>query len=197
MLFSLPEKNLTASVEPGDNRPALAQVDMTITDAFGKLEAGKEYPFCSGALWSTHDLIAWCLRQIGPASLTACTWSMAEHAATKLIALLEAGSLTSVAMLVDWRVQVRTPAAMPLARLHFSDIRVTTCHAKVWILRNEQWSISVVGSANFTNNPRIEAGHLSTLPAIASFHEEWIKAEIANSKPFGVDMRKARQDGRK
>jgi hypothetical protein len=57
--------------------------------------------------------------------------------------------------------------------------------------------ISVVGSANFTSNPRIEAGHISTNPQTADFHAAWMMAEINNAAPFGVDMRKkGKADGR-
>jgi len=93
--------------------------------------------------------------------------------------------------------KVRTPSFLAVARQQFADIRVSSCHAKAFALINDSWAISCVGSANFTNNPRIEAGHISTARNVAEFHADWIRAEIANAAPFGVDMRKAgKRDGR-
>jgi len=72
-----------------------------------------------------------------------------------------------------------------------------TLHTRGGWLINDSWAISCVGSANFTNNPRIEAGHISTARNVAEFHADWSRAEIANAAPFGVDMRKAgKRDGR-
>lgn len=176
----------------------MCKIDQILQDAFGKIEQGHDYPYATGAEWSTHDLIFYLLRQIGPADLTAATWSVAEHAAQKLIGMLKNRELLSVNMLVDWRVQVRTPGFLPLARSKFSKISVSSCHAKIFVLQNEEWSISVVGSANFTSNPRIEAGHLSTSKTVADFHEKWLMDEINNAKPFGCDMRnQGKKDGRK
>ena len=196
MLFRLDNTPRALTAPTPETAARLLKVDQTLSEAFGKLAQGCDYPYATGAEWSTHDLLAYLLAQIGPAELVACTWSMEEHAVVKLLDLMAAGQLTRIHMLVDWRVQVRTPSAHALAKSRFADLRITTCHAKVFVLRNDAWALSCVGSANFTNNPRIEAGHLSTSPAVADFHEHWIRAELQNAKPFGLDMREARPAGR-
>lgn len=197
MLFQL-ESTAGATQTPAQRvRPTLGRADAALRDAFPRIERGMDYPFASGGDWSTHDLLFHLLQIIGPAALTAATWSVAEHAAQKLIAALDEGSLTDIKFLVDWRVQVRTPGFMTLAKRHFTDIRVSSTHAKVFVLRNDEWNLSLVGSANLTNNPRIEAGHLSTNPDTANFHADWIEREIQNAAPFGMDMRKrGKKDGR-
>ena len=197
-LFALEPQPALAGKTPTPAQAArVCKVHQTLTEAFGQFQQGTDYPYSSGAEWSTHDLILYMIDQIGPAHLTACTWSVAEHAAHKLIGMLEARDLLSINMLVDWRVQVRTPAFMPLAKTRFSKIAVSSCHAKAFVLHNDEWSMSCVTSANFTNNPRIEAGHISTNPAVGDFHRQWIQAEIDKAAPFGADMRKmGKKDGR-
>lgn len=175
----------------------LARVDAALGDTIGTLEPNTNIHYVSGTMWSTHELLAYALKQTGPARLTLATWSMAEKATVLLLTLLEDGELTGLEMLVDWRVQVRCPKAMALVRQANCRLRVTTCHAKVFILQNAEWAMSLVGSANLTNNPRIEAGVLTTSPEVADFHANWIRAEMENAKPFGVDMRRAYPDGRK
>lgn len=178
-------------------QPCLSKAEMAVRETFPALVQGTDYPYCSGADWSSHDLIFWFLQQIGPASLTCCTWSVAEDVTSRLVSALADGRLTRCDCLVDWRVQVRTPGFLAVAREKFGRVRVSSCHAKVFVLRNEEWAISCVGSANLTSNPRIEAGHISTSHRIAEFHERWIRQEIENAKPFGVDMRqRGKADGR-
>jgi len=198
MLFDLqPPPSNAEQVESSKQAARLCKIRERLESAFGCFQAGTDYPYASGAEWSTHDLIVYMLDQIGPAHLTAATWSVAEHAAHKLIGLLESRQLLSVSMLVDWRVQVRTPGFLPIARSKFSRIHVSSCHAKCFVLHNDAWHLSCVGSANFTNNPRIEAGHISTSSETAEFHRRWIMDEITKAAPFGADMRKiGKKDGR-
>jgi hypothetical protein len=187
----------SAEVKTTKNRPVLMKADVALSEAFPEIVNGFEYPYATGGDWSTHDLIFYLLGKIGPASLVAATWSVSEAAAIKLASALDSGLITDISFLVDWRVQVRTPSFLSVAREKFADVRVSSCHAKAFVLRNENWAISVVGSANFTNNPRIEAGHMSTNAKAADFHAGWILAEIKNAQPFGLDMRKrGRADGR-
>jgi hypothetical protein len=197
MLFNICTTQSAISVKTSAQSPRLATVQKTIKEAFGRICQGHDYPYASGALWSTHDILEYILAQIGPADLTLCTWSVSIAAAEKLLQWKNAGTLRSVKMLVDWRVQVRTPGMMELAKKNSVDMRVSSCHAKAFILQNAEWSISMVGSANLTNNPRIECGHISTSEQVCNFHKAWILAEIENAKPFGIDMRRCKPDGRK
>lgn len=198
MLFAM-EKTAanSTSTRSGKSRHLLMRAEIALSDAIPEIVDGYEYPYVSGGDWSTHDLIFHMLKKIGPAKLTAATWSISEAAALKISEALASGILTEIAFLVDWRVQVRTPSFLAIAKKNKMTVRVTSCHAKAFVLQNEKHSISVVGSANFTNNPRIEAGHISTNPDTAAFHAAWILDEIAKKEPFGVDMRKrGKKDGR-
>lgn len=198
MLFDMPPAPQHATELPSPEALArCVRVEQTLREAFGEIRQGYDHPYATGGDWSTHDLLAYLLEQTGPCHLVAATWSVAEHAAHRLIHLLEAGQLLSLTMLVDWRVQVRTPGFMPLAKLRFTRVGVSTCHAKVFALLNDAWGVAGVGSANFTNNPRIEAGHLSTARQVAEFHAGWIRQEVERAAPFGCDMRaRGKADGR-
>ena len=196
MLFELPTSEAANQTATTIQNPKISPIEAILEDVFGTIQQGYEYPFATGALWSTHDLMGYILRQIGPAHITFATWSVAVAACDRLVSMQTKGEILSISDLVDWRVQVRTPGVMTLAKHAFSDIRVSSCHAKAFIMQNDEWDISIIGSANLTNNPRIECGHMSTSATVANFHKSWILAELNNSKPFGMDMRKAGRDGR-
>ena len=144
-----------------------------------------------------HDLLFRIIELAGPCHVTCATWSVSREAAELLALGMSDGRILSLACLFDWRVRVRCPEAMAVARMAGVDMRVCVCHAKVTLLQNAQHSITVVSSANMTNNPRIEAGVVFTDAASYAFHHEWISKEIANAKPFGVDLnRSGRPDSR-
>jgi len=175
----------------------LATAAQKLADIMPDIEHDQVTSYVSGGDWSMHDLAFHMLRRVGPAHLVAATWSMSERPCELLIDALADGRLLSMRLLVDWRVQVRCPKAHVLAKQHAVAVRVSSCHAKAFTLHNDEWDVAVVGSSNFTNNPRIEAGMIVTIPSIATFNRSWILAEIANAQPFGCDMRKGYSDGRK
>jgi hypothetical protein len=187
-LFEMPSAAGAESVEPYKADPKLCKVAAALEAAFPTFERGKDYPFCTASEWSTHNLIFHLLKFTGPCHLVAATWSVSEKATVLLKYALERKQILSVRFLVDWRVRVRTPAFMALSKQGFGVVRVSNCHAKAFVLHNDDWSVSSVGSANFTNNPRIEAGHISTNPAVSAFHIRWINAEIERQEPFGMDL---------
>lgn len=198
-LFNLPRHDMAVAT-PQKNTASgmICKADIKLQEAMPSIQQGMDYPYASGGDWSTHDLIKHLLQFTGPAHLHAATWSVSDAATQTLVGLCRDGLLLSIRMLVDWRVQVRTPGFLAIARQEFADVRVSSCHAKCFVLHNQRWCVSCVGSANFTGNPRIEAGHISTSSAVGDFHRRWIESEIKNAAPFGIDMRKVgKPDGRK
>ena len=65
-----------------------------------------------------------------------------------------------------------------------TSVKLAKCHAKVTVLENEHWSVTIVSSANMTNNPRIEAGVICTDLAAAEFHKKWIVDVICGEEPL-------------
>ncbi len=153
-------------------------------EVIGRLEPGATIHYATCGDWSMHDLIFHLLEQTGPAALWGASWSVTEDPCRHLVRELEAGRLTEINLLFDWRVKVRCPETFHLARHHAARVHLSSCHAKVCCLFGEHLQLAIVGSANFTNNPRIEAGVICADPAIAEFHRSWIAAEIARSDPF-------------
>ena len=87
----------------------------------------------------------------------------------------------------DYRNGIRKPAELQFLEKISTEIKPAKCHAKVTVLENDNWGISIVGSANYTRNPRIEAGVLFTLKDVAAFERNWIEKELLNNSVFDGD----------
>jgi hypothetical protein len=87
---------------------------------------------------------------------------------------------------LDYRIERRKPEAFQLANNIITRIKLTKCHAKVLVIRNETWDVTIIGSANFSKNPRIEAGVIFTDRKTAEFNAGWIDEIIEGKEVFRV-----------
>lgn len=163
----------------------LGRVSDAVADVFPPIQPGHSYHYATAGLWSSHDLLLHLLRQTGPARIWIATWSMTEDSVRILVQGLTSGLIQSLDLLIDSRVITRNASAYAFAQAHADKVRISACHAKVTVLENEHFSISIVGSANYTNNPRIESGVLTENRDVAGFHKSWIEAEMKKARPFG------------
>jgi hypothetical protein len=156
-------------------------------EVIGELEHNETIHVVSAAEWSTHDLIAHLVETTGPVDLWFATWSISEDGLRAMLRLREQGKVRSVQALLDWRIKVRKPEVAQLAKAQVDQLRVYSCHAKVYILRNKQWGVSICSSANLTNNPRIEASVITEDRELADWHIAWLKGVLRGAGPFEDD----------
>jgi hypothetical protein len=165
---------------------ALLRASQRLADAFPAIVQGRTIHYATAGDWAAHDLVLHVLGKIGPAHVTAASWSISEPAVRQAVRALLDGRILSLRMLLDWRVPARCPEALQLARANAATLRLANLHAKVTVLTNSAWSIAIVGSANWTNNPRIEAGVLTADRTVAEWHRAWIEAELSGATPFDM-----------
>lgn len=192
MLFSLPENN-TITQDTGfsaaerfssQTKTILSASGTHLADSIGTLEQGKDICFVTGGRWSAHELRAFILKQTGPARVFISTWAMSEDSSRLLLTAIETGLITELNCIFDRRLPVRKPGIMQLAQQICTRISLVDCHAKITVIQNNDWKVTIIGSANDTNNKRIEAGVLLTNPDVALFHERWMMEQINNGDPF-------------
>lgn len=148
------------------------------------LSPGKTIHFVSDGDWSTHDLVMSLLPLCRPAELYITTYAIRELPVRQLIMAMEKKDILAVNMLLDNRARVRTPDVYQLASFNLTKICLTHIHAKVTVLRGPDISITIMGSANWTQNPRIEVGILSRDDALAQFHIDWITKAMNDGELF-------------
>ncbi|MBI4816656.1 MAG: hypothetical protein HY791_10375 [Deltaproteobacteria bacterium] len=161
----------------------LAHRTSRCAEVIGEVTPGATVHAISAGEWSAHDMIVHLLGHAAPAELWAASWAVSDSALHALIKAREAGQLTTIQMLLDWRVTVRNPKAVQLAKSTADRIRVSSCHAKLYVLRGAR-SYTISTSANLTNNPRLENYVISESREIADFHVRWLNAELRGGKPF-------------
>ena len=144
----------------GSNLSTIGKANEKLHQVFGKVIDGQSVHYASLGDWSTHDLLFFLLEQTGPARVYFTTWAISEYAIRQLFQFIEHGLILELKAIFDYRNGVRKPAELQFLQKITTDIKAAKCHAKVTVIENDNWGISVVGSANYTRNPRIEAGVL-------------------------------------
>lgn len=150
------------------------------------LEQNKHYHFATGGQWSMHELIIFLLKFTGPAHIYKCTWAIAEDPVRALINMQEKKQILSIHAILDYKVKDQKSQAYHLARENFTSVTLAKCHAKVTVIKNDEWCISVFGSQNDTRNPRPERGCVCTVKEIAEADIVWLQALMENKNPFKV-----------
>lgn len=148
------------------------------------VEKGGLIHFVSDGDWSMHDLVIELLKKYAPAEIFFSTYALREFSVRQLITALEKKHLIGVNILIDAKARARTPQVIQLAEMNVNRIRLTSIHAKVCIIRSPKGYVSINASANWTTNPRIESGTISTNEKVALFHIDWMEKIMDNAEIF-------------
>jgi hypothetical protein len=162
----------------------IGKANAKLHQVFGQVVPDQSVHYVSLGDWSTHDLLFFLLEQTGPARVYFTTWAISEYAIRQLYQFIEHGLILELKGIFDYRNGIRKPAELQFLQKITADIKAAKCHAKVTVIENDHWGISVVGSANYTRNPRIEAGVLCCERKVAAFHRDWILHELSNTSVF-------------
>ena len=180
-----PGKSKSGSVNsPGTNLLKIGKANQKIQSVIGQLNQDQSKHYVSMGDWSTHDLLFYLLEQTGPARVYFTTWAISEYAIRQLHNMIEDGLILELKGIFDYRNGTRKPAELQFLQKITTDIKAAKCHAKVTVIVNDTWGVCVVGSANYTRNPRIEANVLCSVREVAEFHRDWILNELKGESDF-------------
>ena len=140
------------------------------TSQLGAVCQGIDKHFYSNGAFNLVQLMLYVLKQTGPAHVFLSTYSIAEDSISTLRRYVDDGTILSIHFLIDNRVRSISPK--PFAHLIASfpnAYRCTSLHAKVALISNADWHVSIVGSQNATHNPKLERGIIHTSEDIWRF----------------------------
>lgn len=161
--------------------PDLVAGKLLHPDALGELLPGRDKHFYSSGAFNLIQLLFYILKQTGPAHLFLTTYSISMESITALRRKCDARELLSVRFLIDNRVRSISPKPFDyLATCFPNSYRCLALHAKVALLYNNRWTITVVGSQNATHNPKLERGIIHTGRDIFEFDLKMLNDEFNN-----------------
>lgn len=161
--------------------PAMSD-SRALVDVIENVRAGKSVYWMSEGEWSMHQLLMALLGVTGPADVTISSYAMGETPARVLCQLKDSGVIKTLSVVLDDRVDVRTPGSLQLIKRISDHFNLVKTHAKVTLLFTEEKLISVVGSANYTENKRYECGSISCDPAVYAFNSKWITKALIDGR---------------
>jgi hypothetical protein len=107
------------------------------------------------------------------------TWAMTMPVCHQFIAMMDSGELGDCGFIADRSLQRMQGAvyAQLVTRFNAANmpLRMTNCHAKVSLIKTKTRSLTIEGSANFTNNPRIEQFCVINDQGVYDFHFKWMQ----------------------
>jgi hypothetical protein len=165
------------SLQTGQKECFIGKPREILKKHIGKISPDKNIHFVTYGRWSMHDLIFFCLKQTGPAHILIATWSISEIAIRNLVKKYIEKEILSLSFLLDPRVKVRNPKPLQMLQANFP-YTFKPCHAKVTTIENQDWKLSIIASANLTNNPRIERGVICPGIDVMEFDKKWITDAI-------------------
>ncbi len=155
----------------------VADKDMNLSKAIGQLTGGKDTHYYSWGNFNLVRLIIYLIRQTGPVHCLMTSYSFSQTSIEQLQNRIERKDLLSFRVIIDNRVKTMSPKPFQMLMQSF-DYRCTSVHAKVALLWNNNWKLSIVTSQNATDNPKLERGTIFTDPSVFEFDFKILEDEF-------------------
>jgi hypothetical protein len=155
----------------------IADAEKSLTRSIGQLENGKEHHYYSWGNFNLVRLISYLIKQTGPAHVFMTSYSFSQKSIEQLQNKISKGDILSFRVILDNRVRVMSPKPFQMIASSF-DYRCISVHAKVALLWNDAWKISIVTSQNATDNPKLERGTIFTDEQVFNFDLKILENEF-------------------
>lgn len=183
-LFGYTKKTGATKVPSENELLKISGKYMLMKNAIGDLSDGKTVFFVTAGSWATHDLLRYVLNITGPAEVKCFTWAVSIPGAAEIIKMITSGLITKCDFMAHYLMRKMCADAMAMLQNHCHKCVGACNHRKGFILKNDRWWVSCIGSANYSNNPTIEGGALTTNPEVYAMHEKWLNPIFDNEENF-------------
>lgn len=146
----------------------IADAEKALTRSIGQLESGREHHFYSWGNFNLVRLISYLIKQTGPAHVFMTSYSFSQKSIEQLQHKISKGEILSFKVILDNRVRVMSPKPFQMIASSFN-YRCISVHAKVALIWNSEWKITIVTSQNATDNPKLERGTIFTNAEVFNF----------------------------
>ena len=170
-------KEAESLFQAGEPTRLLADPDKSLSKTIGQLSRVGATHYYSWGNYNLVRLITYLLHQTGPAHVFMTSYSFSQKSIESLKNKLDRGDILSFRVIVDNRVKTMSPIPFQMLMNTFN-YRCTSIHAKVALIWNDDWKISIVTSQNATDNPKLERGIIFTDPAVFHFDLKILEHEF-------------------
>ena len=155
----------------------IADAEKALTRSIGQLENGREHHFYSWGNYNLVRLISYLIKQTGPAHVFMTSYSFSQKSIEQLQHKISKGEILSFRIILDNRVRVMSPKPFQMIASSFN-YRCISVHAKVALIWNDEWKITIVTSQNATDNPKLERGTIFTDLQVFNFDLKVLENEF-------------------
>ena len=155
----------------------VAEADKSLTKAIGQLQNGLTTHFYSWGNFNLVRLMMYILKQTGPAHAFMTSYSFSQKSIEQISLKLSQKQLLSFRVIIDNRVKTMSPIPFQMLMNSF-DYRCTSIHAKIALIWNEDWKITILTSQNATDNPKMERGTIFTDSTVFNFDLKTLENEF-------------------
>lgn len=148
-----------------------------------RCKQSEPFHFVSDGSWSMHDFLLGIIDNYPNAFVYITTYAITETSARILCDLLQQDKICMLNILGDYRIKDRYPAVEQLLQMN-ATVKGTQIHGKVLVIATESKVLTMLGSANWTTNPRIELGVIDQSQEVADFHLDWINKKLNDGDVF-------------
>jgi len=169
--------SLVSDSENGNSSIFVSDADKSLTKAIGQLQNGLTTHFYSWGNFNLVRLMIYILKQTGPAHAFMTSYSFSQKSIEQLNLKLSQKQLLSFRVIVDNRVKTMSPIPFQMLMNSF-DYRCSSIHAKIALIWNENWKITILTSQNATDNPKMERGSIYTDAKVFDFDFKTLEHEF-------------------
>lgn len=148
-----------------------------IEATIGQLNTNEDIHFYSYGNFNLVKLVLHIIEHVGASHLLMCSYSFSKHSIERLQHNIDKGSILSFKLLIDNRVKTMSPKPFDMIMRMF-EYKCTSLHAKVALIWNDNWHISIVTSQNATDNPKLERGTIFTSKEVFDFDYKILSNEF-------------------
>ena len=175
---TVPEGIARLDTDSNNDIDLIAEV-LTKPSALGTIRIGYDKHFYSKGAFNLIQLVLYLLNQTGPAHVFISSYSINEQSLATLRRYVDSGKILSIRFLIDNRVRTISPKPFSVLVQSFEhDYKCCALHAKVALIYNDKYTLSVVGSQNATHNPKLERGIIHTSKKIFEFDLKTLNHEF-------------------
>lgn len=128
----------------------------------GKLQENQTCIYISPGKVSTYQLLNFFLDKFkSPARVYITTWGMTETALRQLASRKRSGKIEKLYFVFSEQTRVNKANEWQLSHKIADKVKVTPCHAKIYLMLTDQEQVGIISSGNLNRNNKLEAGTIT------------------------------------